>query len=155
MAKIIHGDRISKQGAVAVGCSVTIFDNSKCKLLLTRRADNEQWCLPGGRVEAGESVTETCTREAFEETGLHISVVRLIGIYSNPHRVLTYQDGNSYHLIALNFEAKVIGGTLGLSNETTAYGYFGLDEIVKMDVFETHQERIADAFAFQESIFIK
>ncbi len=36
---------------------------------LTRRADNGQWCLPGGHVDPGETVAESCRREVEEETG--------------------------------------------------------------------------------------
>ena len=90
MAKIIEGERIGKLGRLALGCSATIFDSSRQKVLLTRRTDNGRWCLPGGRTESGESVIETCERETLEETGLEVRVVRLLGIYSSPHRLVEY-----------------------------------------------------------------
>ena len=56
------------------------------ELLLMRRSDNGHWGLPGGYVEKGESVAEAVAREVFEETGVMITVGRLIGIYSDPKR---------------------------------------------------------------------
>ena len=47
-------------------------------------------------MDSGESAVETCTREVLEETGLHVQVGRLIGVYSNPHRLIEYADGNRF-----------------------------------------------------------
>ena len=55
MAKIITGHRIGQDGTIRVGCSAVIFDENREKILLTRREDNNQWCLPGGGMEPGES----------------------------------------------------------------------------------------------------
>jgi 8-oxo-dGTP pyrophosphatase MutT (NUDIX family) len=123
--------------------------------LLTRRTDNGRWCLPGGHAEPGESVAEACAREIWEETGLRVQVGRLIGVYSSPDFLLEYADGRRHQIVALNFEVKVIGGELGLSNETTEYGYFTPDEIERMDLMEHHRQRIADALAEQVAAFVR
>src|SRR5688500_3051182 len=104
MTRYFEGDRIGRNGRLLLGCSATLFDNRRSKILLTRRADNHRWCLPGGAVEPGESVTEACEREMWEETGLCVRVLRLLGIYSTPHRLLEYADGNHFQLVSLNFE---------------------------------------------------
>jgi ADP-ribose pyrophosphatase YjhB (NUDIX family) len=155
VAKIIEGDRIGKLGTLALGCSATIFDSTRLKVLLTRRTDNGRWCLPGGRTESGESITETCLRETLEETGLQVRIVRLLGVYSSPHRLVEYPDGNRYQIVALNFEAEPIGGALTISDETTDYGYFSWDEITRMDVMETHVERLTDVFSGQPAPFVR
>jgi 8-oxo-dGTP pyrophosphatase MutT (NUDIX family) len=155
MVKIIQGDRVGKQGHIVLGCSAVIFDQSRAKILLTRRTDNGRWCLPGGRMDPGESATETCIREALEETGLQVKVKRLIGVYSSPDYLLEYADGEKCHVVALNFEVEVIGGTLGISNETTEYGYFSQNEIQNMDLVEHNVPRVADAFNVQDSTFVR
>jgi ADP-ribose pyrophosphatase YjhB (NUDIX family) len=155
MARYYEGDRIGRKGRLILGCSATLFDEQSDKVLLTRRADNERWCLPGGQVEAGESVAETCVREMWEETGLHVQVVRLLGVYSSPHRLLEYADGNRYHLVSLNFEVARLGGELQLSNETTAYGYFSREEIAGMDIIEPHTERMQDIWDSDNGPFIR
>ncbi len=94
MAKLIHGDRIGKRGVLRVGASSIIFDESREKVLLTKRTDNGRWCLPGGGMDPGESVEEACVREAYEETGLHVKVTRLVGVYTTPNLVIEYADGN-------------------------------------------------------------
>ncbi|MGX9349565.1 NUDIX domain-containing protein, partial [Microbacterium sp. KNMS] len=76
------------------------------------------WCLPGGRLDPGESAAETCVREVLEETGLRVEVVRLVGLYSNPHLIIEYADGNRRQIVAAHFLVRVVGGALQLSDET-------------------------------------
>ncbi|MBD0270153.1 MAG: NUDIX domain-containing protein [Cyanobacteria bacterium Co-bin8] len=155
MVKLVYGDRIGKLGHIIVGCSATIRDGNWEKVLLTRRTDNGRWCLPGGRMDPGESIEEACCREALEETGLQVTVKRLLGIYTSPHCLLEYADGERCQVVAMNFEAVVIGGELRLSDETTEYGYFSAAEIDQLDVMEHHLERIHDTFASHGSPLIK
>jgi ADP-ribose pyrophosphatase YjhB (NUDIX family) len=155
MAKLIFGERVGKNGKLMVGSAAVIFDQARQRVLLTRRTDNGRWCLPGGRLEPGESVVEGCAREVWEETGLQVRVGKLIGVYSNPHRLIEYADGNRFQLVSFCFEAEVVDGTLGLSDETTEYGYFSLEEIASIDLMEHHHERIVDALAGQETPFVR
>lgn len=155
MASLRYGERIGRQAGLRVGCSATIFDVDRQRVLLTRRVDNGRWCLPGGGMDAGEDVTETCVREVWEETGLRVRVTRLLGVYSSPHRIIEYADGNRFQIVALNFEAEPVGGALGLSDETTEVGYFSQDEIAALDLMEHHRERIADAFDPDRAPFIR
>ena len=50
--------------------------------ILQKRGDRNEWGLPGGAMELGESLEETAKREIFEETGLNVEVEHLIGVYS-------------------------------------------------------------------------
>ena len=111
MTQILYGERIGREGKIRVGCSAAIF-NADEKVLLTRRADNGQWCLPSGGMEPGESAAETCMREVLEETGLHVRVKRLVGVYSDPNQLVMYADGNKVQILAVHFEAEVIGGVI-------------------------------------------
>ena len=53
------------------------------------------WSLPGGRVEAGESLYEAVVREVMEETGLEVVVDRFVG---HVERI-----GDDYHFVILDF----------------------------------------------------
>lgn len=152
---VIYGERISKEGKLRLGCSAAIFDQHREKILLTRRSDNGQWCLPGGAIEAGESVSEACAREVWEETGLRVQVTRLTGVYSDPNKLIVYPDGHKVHIVALSFEAEIISGTPGLSNEVTDWGYFSLEEMSKMEMLGGHLDRIRDIFTMQVAAFVK
>jgi len=155
MTHILYGNRIGKQGELRLGCSAVLFDEKREKVLLTRRTDNGMWCLPGGATEAGESVAEACEREVLEETGLRVRVIRLTGVYSDPHNVVVYPDGNQTHTVVLNFEVELLSGEPGLSSETTDVDWFPVREAVAMDLFHGHAERVRDALAGQEAAFIR
>jgi 8-oxo-dGTP pyrophosphatase MutT (NUDIX family) len=154
MTKIHQGNRIGKDAKLRVGCSAVIFDHSHQKVLLTRRADNGMWCLPSGAMDPGESAEEACLREVWEETGLRAKVTRLVGIYTTPNEAIEYPDGNRVQIVALSFEAEIIGGKLGLSDETTAFGYYSPEEMTQLDMVPSHARRVRDAFEGKVEAFV-
>ena len=87
-------------------------------------------------MDAGESASEACAREVREETGLDVRVTRIAGVYTSPHQIIEYPDGNRIQPIAFSFEAEVVDGELILSEETTDYGYFTLHEMDGLDLME-------------------
>lgn len=66
----------------SIAVNVAILDHDR--VLLTQREDFEFWCLPGGGVEAGETLAQAATREAQEETGLQVELTRLVGFFYRP-----------------------------------------------------------------------
>ncbi len=155
MSQVIYGERLGREGKIRVGCSAAIFDAAREKVLLTQRADNGRWCLPGGGLDPGESVEEACIREVWEETGLHVRVTRLIGVYSDPNQLVIYKDGNKAFFVVLSFEVGIIGGELGLSDETTEFGWFSLPEMDSMPMHDRHQQRVVDALLERADTLIK
>lgn len=155
MVKIIRGERAGKLGRLAVGCSAAVLDPTKQQVLLVRRADNGRWSVPGGYMEPGESITEACAREVLEETGLHVRVGQLVAVYSSPHTLLEYPDGNRYQLVVLHFAAEPIAGALSTSDETTDIGYFSRTDIKHMDMGDLDRQRIDDAFVAQAGAFVR
>ena len=154
MTQILYGDRIAKQGKIRLGCSAVIFDEGG-RVLLTKRQDNGQWCLPSGGVEPGESVAEGCEREVFEETGLSVRVKRFVGVYSHPDQLTVYSDADKFQIIALHFEAEITGGEPRLSDETSDFGYFTMEEIEGLEMLGRHKERIIDTLANQKEAVVR
>jgi 8-oxo-dGTP pyrophosphatase MutT (NUDIX family) len=155
MPTIIAGERVGRGGRLAVGCSATVFDAGRERVLLARRADNGRWCVPGGYMEPGESLTEACAREVREETGLDVRVVRLIGAYTNPDVLLEYADGNRWQLVVLHFEAEPLGGSLAAGDETSELGYFTPAEVEGLDMGALDRLRTLDAFTGQAGALVR
>ncbi|MFW9951879.1 MAG: NUDIX domain-containing protein [Candidatus Thorarchaeota archaeon] len=58
-------------------------------IILIRRKNppfKGELALPGGFVDIGETVDQACIREVYEETNVHIDIVKLIGVFSDPKR---------------------------------------------------------------------
>jgi ADP-ribose pyrophosphatase YjhB (NUDIX family) len=99
-----------------LGVEVVISDDQG-KIVLTKRNDLPVWCLPGGHVEAGESLAAAAIREVKEETGLEVKITRLVGIYSRPN----WFEG-SHEIV---FAAEPTGGQLQKDGiETVDIGFF-------------------------------
>lgn len=54
-----------------------VIEDARGRVLLLRRGPTDSWMpgwwnLPGGKIEAGESVYEAARREVLEEAGLHV-----------------------------------------------------------------------------------
>ena len=106
-------------------------------------------------MDPGESAKEACAREVLEETGLVVTVGRLIGVYSTPDWIFEYADGNRIQGVTLSFEAKPVDSEPRPGDETTEVGYCSLEQTKTMDLVETFHEVIGDAFAAQESAFVR
>jgi ADP-ribose pyrophosphatase YjhB (NUDIX family) len=126
------------------------------ELLLMQRSDNRHWGLPGGYVERGESVATAVAREVFEETGVHICVGKLIGVYSDPARqVIDYGGGRRVQAVNLCFEASATGiGTATTPHETLATGYFAASAL-PAPLVPIHEIRIRDALTGAPSAAVR
>ena len=66
--------------------AIILYDK---KIVLIKRKNppyENYYALPGGFVEKAETVEQALIREAKEETGLDIEVLKLVGVYSDPER---------------------------------------------------------------------
>jgi len=120
-----------------------IFDK-KNRVLLSHRRDMDIWNLPGGGVESGELPNETAVRETYEETGLKISITKLVGVYGKPNK----------DEIVFVFLGKVVGGKIKKSNEADRSRYFKLNKL-PVNTIPKHRERILDAAKNRSSMIYR
>ena len=139
---------------VRAGVSAIIFDR-RGRCLLQQRSDGGQWGLPGGSVEIGESVRDAVIREVREETGLHVTVRRLVGVYSDPAlQVVRYPSGEVWHYVSVCFECVVRGGELTTCDETLALRYVSPTRL-PTTLLPNHRIRIRDARCRRPAAFVR
>jgi ADP-ribose pyrophosphatase YjhB (NUDIX family)/UTP-glucose-1-phosphate uridylyltransferase len=108
-----------KEAAVKLGTCILIFDKLG-RILMERRSDCGWWGLPGGRLDAGETITDSALREVAEETGLKVEIKDFLGIFSNPRRrTVRYLDnGDLRQLVDVVVLAVPLHGKLTSSSES-------------------------------------
>ena len=108
------------------------------RILLVRRASEPGrgcWSLPGGVVQLGERLGEAVVREALEETGLLIEVVRPIDIIET---IIRDERGRvRFHYVIIDYLARPISGELRASSDALEARWVSLDEAHKLDITNT------------------
>jgi len=100
------------------------------RVLLVRRTDDGTWCLPGGRVEFGESITACAQREFEEETGQQVELTGLLGVYSRPDdQVHQYPDGDVVHFVGVVFEGRAGAPAGPLAGDTSEVRWFAAAQL--------------------------
>lgn len=125
-----------------VPAASAIVINAEGKILLERRRDNARWGLPSGVMEIGESISETVVREVKEETGLDVRVDYIVGIYTNPHHVIAFSDGEVRQQFSLCFACTLLGGEIQVSSESFEVGFFSPEEIEQLNLHPSLSLRI-------------
>ena len=102
-----------------------VITDAAGRVLLVLRGHAPQagrWSIPGGRVEPGESPAQAAVREALEETGLTVRVVRELGVVELPWREDAVFEAH-------DFLAEVVSGELHPGDDADAAAWFAPEEL--------------------------
>ena len=127
MGDLKHKFVLLQDGAAA------IIVNKEGKILLQSRVDRDEWALPGGCQELGESFKDTIIREVKEETNLDVyeKDLELIDIVSGNIRRHDYPNGD----IVINNTAfyciRKYSGELKWDAESKEMRFFDLNNLPK------------------------
>ena len=122
------------------------------RVLVTQRARGPGigiWSMPGGVVEAGETLIEALMREIKEETSLTIEPVALAG-----HREVVVRDGQgraSRHFVILCFASRWIAGEPRLNEELSDARWLRPEELSTLKTTDGLAEIVAQAFERMEA----
>jgi ADP-ribose pyrophosphatase YjhB (NUDIX family) len=126
--------------------------NDAGQILLIRRADNDNWALPGGAMDLGESLIDAARRETAEETGIHVQITGLVGIYTDPRHVILYtSDGEVRQEFSVVFTGRPIEGEPTRSDESRDVHWVPPEELACLPMDRSMRLRIAHYLAGNET----
>jgi len=109
--------------------SVIVLDAHE-RVLLVRHVEGNLWTTPGGMIEPLEVPADAAVRETYEETGLHVELTRILGVFGGPLFRAAYSNGDQISFVSTVFAARPLGGMLKHDGEETLeVRYFARDEL--------------------------
>lgn len=122
-----------------VGVGVVIFKHGS--VLLVQRAKpprSDNWSIPGGAQELGETVRETAHREILEETGLEVEILGLIDVVDGITRDEAAQV--QFHYTLVDFAAEWVAGEARADADVAAVRWVALDHLGEVPMWgQTHR----------------
>ncbi|HEX9908889.1 MAG TPA: NUDIX hydrolase [Thermoplasmata archaeon] len=131
--------------APLVGVGAVAIKNGK--ILVVKRAfapGAGKWSIPGGLVEVGEKLSEACSRETLEETGLKVDVLELINVFDMIER--DDEKRIKYHYVLVDFLVKPVGGEEKPSAEVTEMRWVSIDEARSLGLTRTARRALDELF---------
>ncbi|MFD5026709.1 NUDIX domain-containing protein [Streptomyces sp. NPDC058373] len=130
--------------SMVVAASAVVTDN-RGRILLQKRSDSGLWALPGGGMEMTDSLPGAAVREVKEETGLDVEVTGLVGTYTDPLHVIAYSDGEVRRQFNVCFRARLVGGTLAISDESLELRWVAPGDLDDLPIHHTQRLRLQHA----------
>lgn len=103
-----------------VGSFVVLTRSNQKEVFLVRRSDFPVWECQGGGIEDNETPETAVIREAYEETGFRIKIVRKVAEYTNPKTSKT---------ISHIFEGKYLSGKFKPEYNGCEGKWFGINNL--------------------------
>ena len=116
-----------------------VIFNDRDEVLLVKEQADGRWALPGGWSDVGYTPTEVVVKEAKEETGFDVRVVRLLAVmdkrcYNHP--------ASSLYIYKMCFLCEIVGGNDELTFDILDKGFFALDNLPPLSLDRILPEQI-------------
>lgn len=135
-----------------------IIENDQNEFLAIVKNDNGQLGIPAGALEEGETIEECIKREVWEETGLRVQNIQVIGISSNPDReAVSYSNGDQIQYFTVEFYAYQWEGDLKINDtdEIKAVKFVPFDMANQLPANEQSTFESLAYFKAHQSVMLK
>jgi 8-oxo-dGTP pyrophosphatase MutT (NUDIX family) len=120
-----------------------VVTNDAGDLLMIRRSDNDNWAVPGGAIDLGESLPQAAVRETLEETGITCEITGIVGTYTDPKHVILYiSNGEARQEFSIVLTAHAVSGEPTPSSESTEVRWVPRDKVEAMSMDRSMALRI-------------
>ncbi len=126
------------------GSCVIVKNKDGFILMQQRKYPYGKWGLPGGLMELGESTEDTARREVFEETGLTVGKLKLIGVYSGEEYLCYAENGDEWYVVTTTYITDDYEGIVTVNDdESIKFEWLDPNKLPD-DVVKTHRYMISD-----------
>ncbi len=134
-----------------IGVGALVRHNDK--ILLVKRGQEpakNQWSVPGGLVELGETLTVALEREVFEECSIHIDVLEQLDTFEFIEK--DDEQNVKYHYVVLDFLATYKSGTVTAATDVLDARWFSFDEIHELNCTKAIKSLVAKSLNIKDRI---
>ena len=140
-----------KANSIVPSVNVVVI-NDAGEMLMIRRTDNDNWAVPGGAIDLGESVGQAAVRETREESGIECEITGIVGIYSDPKHVILYtSNGEARQEFSIVLTARPLSGQPTPSSESSEVRWVSAVEVLEYTMDRSMRMRIDDYLDHKKS----
>ncbi|MCW2875923.1 MAG: ADP-ribose pyrophosphatase-like protein [Sphaerisporangium sp.] len=120
-----------------------VVTNEAGDILMIRRSDNDNWAVPGGAIDLGESIPQAAVRETREETGIECEITGIVGTYSDPKHVILYTSNDEARQeFSIVLTAHAVSGQPTPSDESREVRWVSRDQVERYPMDRSMRLRI-------------
>ena len=136
-----------KENLPQVAVGAVVF--SENKILLVKRSNHPakgMWAVPGGKIQAGETMQQALVREIKEETGLDIRVGEIVFVFD----VIRHDEQKelSFHYVIIDFFCDLLGGELKAGDDAREVRWISREDLKTIHVNEKTLTLLKEKYNF-------
>ncbi len=116
-----------------IPCNGVIIENKKKEILLVRRKIEPKkgyWDVPGGFIQAGESLEHSVKREIMEELSVEVKMINIIGVYEDTYLFQEIVNPT----LGIIVTAKIVSGILKADDDVADFRFFPRNQVLKQPI---------------------
>jgi ADP-ribose pyrophosphatase YjhB (NUDIX family) len=113
------------------------------KLLLIQERADENWAMPGGWADLGDSPASMVEREVWEESGFRVRAEKVVAVI-DANRL---EPMEFYHAYKIIFLCRLLDGEPRTSHETLAVDFFDPAHLPPLSAYRTNEAMVQEVFA--------
>jgi ADP-ribose pyrophosphatase len=136
-----------KANSPQVGVGAVVFHQNRVLLIKRGQAPNKnQWAIPGGRIQLGETLQQAAEREILEETGIRIKAGKPVFSFD----LIQHDDEQQcqWHYVVVDLDAEYLSGDPVAGDDAVEARWVSADELTELPVNETTLQLLKNHYQF-------
>jgi len=109
------------------------------KILLVKEISDGKWAMPGGWADVGDVPSEAAIREAKEESGFDVEIIKVVGVYDANRNS---GELELFHAVKIVYLCNIIDGKPTPSFETPEVSFFDFNNLPPLSENRTNLRHI-------------